>query len=211
MPAASACPVRWLQHVKALQLTCMKLWFTNSYWIFSTVPAGYCILSVCFMSCIIFEKCINYGPSYLDRLVDTRLLKRVIAWKRCLSGHMDWFSLSICPFLKSLWTYVCLCVCLCARERTSWWKRECVCQRSDITGVSCLTLLEEAGSVECWGPPVSQVFSQAPAHENLFWWVQYCHLNRYQPTFRLFKTINASPPSLPQVNLQQFFSLTLSL
>lgn len=27
---------------------------------------------------------------------------------------------------------------------------------------------EEAGSVECGGPPVSPVFSQAPAHENLF-------------------------------------------
>ena len=47
-------------------------------------------------------------------------------------------------------------------------KKKCVCQRSDITGVSCLALLEEAGSVGRGRPPVSPVFSQAPAHENLF-------------------------------------------
>lgn len=65
----------------------------------------------------------------------------------------------------------------------------CVCQPSDVFGVSCLTLLEEAGSVECGGPPVSPVLCQAPAHENLFRGVQYYHLNRYQPTYRPFKPI----------------------
>lgn len=43
-----------------------------------------------------------------------------------------------------------------------------VCQLSYVFGVSCLNPSEEAGSVECGGPPVSPVFSQAPAHENLF-------------------------------------------
>ncbi|XP_061900300.1 phospholipid-transporting ATPase IG isoform X3 [Entelurus aequoreus] len=39
-------------------------------------------------------------------------------------------------------------------------------------------LPEEAGSVERGGPPLSPVVSQAPAHENLFRRVQYCHLNK---------------------------------
>lgn len=63
-------------------------------------------------------------------------------------------------------------LCMCVQGRAQDGERGqvcvCVCQRSDVIGVSCLTLLEEAGSVERGGPPVSPVFSQAPAHENLF-------------------------------------------
>ncbi len=66
----------------------------------------------------------------------------------------------------------CVYVYVCLRGRAQDGKRGevcvCICQRSDVIGVSCLTLLEEAGSVERWGPPVSPVFIQAPAHENVF-------------------------------------------
>ncbi len=69
-------------------------------------------------------------------------------------------------FVPCVYVYVCVQGGAQDGEREA--KCICVCQRSDVIGVSCLTLLEEAGSVERGGPPVSPVFSQAPAHENLF-------------------------------------------
>lgn len=98
---------------------------------------------------------------------------------------------------------------VCKREHKMVRKAKYVCdyQRSVVTGVSCLTLLEEAGSVKRRGHPVTPVVSQAPAHENLFRRVQYCQLNRYQPTFRPFKPISdllpqsTSPAALSSLTL----------
>lgn len=75
---------------------------------------------------------------------------------------------------------------------------------SDWWYLWCLLLLAEAGSHKRGGPAVSSVFSQASAHENLFRWVQYCHLNRYQPKRRLFKPIKVELRS----QTQQHCSLT---
>lgn len=136
-----------------------------------------------------------------------RLLKIIIVRKQCWEKKNAPGLIFIVHLSPS-----CLCVCMfpvfiCVCKREHKTEREakcvcvCVCQRSDVIGVSCLTPPEEAGSVECGGPPVSPVFSQAPAHENLFRWIQYCHLNRYQPTFRTFKPIKDSPPTPPPANL----------
>lgn len=106
-----------------------------------------------------------------------------------------------------------MCMSVCEGENKMERKREgrsvCVfCQRSDVIGVSCLTLLEEAGSVERGGQPVSPVFSQASAHENLFRWVQYDHLNRYPAS--AWGHLSQSKTRSPSQPLQQFWSLTLS-
>lgn len=57
----------------------------------------------------------------------------------------------------------------------------CVCLIHPVLSVfhPLPTLSEKAKSVECGGPVLS-VFSQTPAHENLFRRVQFCHINRYK-------------------------------
>lgn len=125
-------------------------------------------------------------------------------------------QLSLCMYSICMFpVFTCVCKrehrmereakCVCVRQYA------CVCQRSDVIGVSCLTPLEEAGSVECGGPPVSPVFSQAPAHENLFRWIQYCHLNRYQPPSGHLSQSKSRSPQPPSQPLQQLLALTLSL
>lgn len=204
MPAASACQVRWMQHVKAHKRICMRLKSTTSSWILTTNPAGHCIMSVraCVLSYIYilhaFEKCARIVCIRTDQIIHSQGLWNKYYCREKVSKpapgliiiHLSSFEVFVYVYVCSL----CFCVCLCARESTKGeWEANCVCvcQHSDVIGVSCLTLLEEAGSVESGGPPVSPVVSQAPAHENLFRWIQYCHLNRYQPTFRPFKPIKA--------------------
>lgn len=69
--------------------------------------------------------------------------------------HLVQFYSSLCVCMWLFPVYVRVQERAQVRERETKCVCVCVCQRSDVIGVSCLTLLEEAGSVERWGPPVS--------------------------------------------------------
>lgn len=205
MPAASACPVRWMQHVKTPKLTCMRLKSTTSSWILTTIPAGHCILSVrvcvrvrvilCILWRFFFAKILALYQSGLIDIQSRR--QRIICCKEEVSSGLNFIihlsSFEVCVSMCLFPVYVCV------------WERGGVHVSVSVViviGVSYLTLLEEASSVERGGLPVSPVFSQTPAHENLFRWVQYCNLSRYQPTFRPFKPIkDLYSPHTPPTNL----------